>query len=272
MGTANRESATCLTGRPWIGVLCASFFLTLLIGCSSTPGDPLEKFNRAMYGFNEGLDRHALKPAAHAYVKVIPHPVRTGVGNFFSNLGTVNVIINDLLQAKWRQGLDDTGRLAFNSTIGVAGILDPATKWGLPAHENGLGTTLGKWGVRPGPYLVIPVLGPSTVRDATNIPMAIVTDPIFWFNPEWYVTIPLAALDAVDQRSRIDFLVRFRSETALDPYVFTRDAYLQYREGLIRSEKASPGEDIYDEDLGPTTGSTTHPANSTSSPTTTAAN
>src|SRR5437867_471452 len=165
MDTANRECPICPSGRPWIAVLCACGFLTFLIGCSSTPGDPLEKFNRAMYGFNEGLDRHAIKPAADAYVKVIPRPVRTGVGNFFSNLAYLNVIVNDLLQAKFRQGLDDSGRVVVNSTVGIAGIFDPATKWGLPVHENSLGTTLGKWGVRPGPYLVIPVLGPSTVRD-----------------------------------------------------------------------------------------------------------
>ena len=254
----------CFIGRASVRVLCASLLAALLIGCSSTPGDPLEKFNRAFYKFNNGLDRVALKPAADLYVKVIPHPVRTGIGNGFSNLFYGNVILNDFLQAKWGQGVNDTARMAVNTTVGLLGVFDPATKWGLPKHYNHTGTTLGKWGVPPGPYLVIPVLGPSTVRDATDYGTLLVTNPVFWIDPPWYVTVPLGALNAVDARSRIDFLIRFRSETALDPYVFTRDAYLQYRNAQIREGKPPPPttQDIYDEDLEPTmTHHATNPAN-----------
>jgi phospholipid-binding lipoprotein MlaA len=268
MDTANRETAMCRGGRPWIRVLCASCFVLLLIGCSSTPGDPLEKFNRAMFKFNNDLDRAVIKPAADAYVKVVPRPVRTGVANGFSNLGYLNVIANDFLQAKWGQGVSDSGRMAVNTTVGVVGIFDVATKWGMPVHENSLGVTLGKWGVPPGPYLVFPVLGPSTVCDSPGIVMVIVTNPVYWIHPEWYVTVPLAALATVDARSRLDSLFRFRSETALDPYVFTRDAYLQYRNAQVRGEKAPPtSQDFYDEDLGPTS----RPANPASTPTTTVA-
>jgi phospholipid-binding lipoprotein MlaA len=264
MDMANRESAICPSRRPRIGVLCASCFLTLLIGCSSTPGDPLEKLNRAMFRFNSDLDRGIIKPVADAYVKVIPRPIRTGVANGFSNLFYLDVIANDLLQAKWGQGLNDAGRMAVNSTVGVAGIFDVATKWGMPVHANNLGTTLGKWGLPPGPYLVLPFLGPSTVRDAPDFAMLWFTNPVYWIRPGWYVTVPLGALATVDARSRVDFLIRFRSDTALDPYVFTRDAYLQYRNAQIRGEKAPPGQDIYDEDLGPTS----QPANPSGTPAT----
>jgi phospholipid-binding lipoprotein MlaA len=229
-----------------ISVIC---FAAFLIGCSSTPGDPLEKINRPIYRFNDGFDRHLLKPAADAYVKVVPLPVRTGLGNGFNNLGYLNVIINDFLQAEWRQGFSDTGRMAVNTTVGILGIFDVATKWKMPVHENRLGTTLGKWGVPPGPYLVIPVLGPFTVCDSPGIVMATVTNPLYWLRPGWKVTVPLGVLAAVDARSRLDFLVRFRSETALDPYVFTRDAYLQYRNAQIRGEGTQPSQDIYDEDM-----------------------
>src|SRR5262245_1302748 len=135
MDTASRASAVCC---PWIAVACASCLLPLLMGCSSTPGDPLEKINRAMYSFNETLDRYAIKPATDVYVKIVPLPIRTGIGNGFDNLFYGNVIVNDFLQAKWGQGLSDTGRMAVNSTVGVLGIFDVATGWGMPEHENHL--------------------------------------------------------------------------------------------------------------------------------------
>jgi len=228
-------------------------FIAFTLGCSNTPGDPFEKINRPFYNFNEALDRHAVKPAANFYEKIIPLGIRTGLGNGFSNLGYLNVIINDYLQGKWQQGLSDTGRMAVNSTVGIAGFFDVATGWGMPIHENRLGTTLGKWGVPPGPYLVIPVLGPSTVRDAPGFYMASITNPVYWIRPGWEYTVPLSIFYTLDARTRLDFLVRFRNEQALDPYVFTRDAYLQYTNTQIRGPATKPSEDFYNEDLDDTT-------------------
>ena len=105
------------------------------------------------------------------YVKVIPKPIRSGIGNGFDNLIYFNVVFNDFLQAKWGQGLGDFGRMAANSTIGIGGIFDVATRWGLPSHDNDFGITLGKWGLGPGPYLVLPLLGPSSLRDAPGLAM-----------------------------------------------------------------------------------------------------
>src|SRR6185312_347800 len=196
-----------------------------------------EKTNRAFYNFDDGLDRVLLKPMADVYVKVIPQPIRTGLGNGFDNLAYGNVILNDFLQGKLQQGLNDTGRMAVNSTIGIAGFFDVASRWGMHSHENDFGITLGKWGVKPGPYLVLPLLGPMTLRDTPGIVVASVTNPVTWLYPPLYVTAPLAIGQALDRRSRVDTAIRFRNALAIDPYVFTRNAYLQYRENLIHEGK-----------------------------------
>jgi phospholipid-binding lipoprotein MlaA len=233
--------------------ICGIFAMALLAGCASDPKniDPYEKTNRFMYSVNEGLDRYALKPLADGYVKFVPKPVRTGLGDAFQNLDYFNVIFNDYLQGNGKQGWSDVRRMALNSTIGIGGILDVATPWGLPSHDNDFGITLGKAGSTSGPYLVLPFFGPSTLRDAPGIGVEIVTNPITWLCAPWYATVPLGVTDAVDARSRYDSVVRFRNEAALDPYVFTRNAYLQYREGQIREGKpppASSDQDLYDVD------------------------
>ena len=162
-----------------ISVLCVGCALIMLTGCAADHGniDPWEKTNRAFYNFDDGLDRVLLKPMADVYVKVIPQPIRTGLGNGFDNLAYGNVILNDFLQGKLQQGLNDTGRMAVNSTIGIAGFFDVASRWGMHSHENDFGITLGKWGVKPGPYLVLPLLGPMTLRDTPGIVVASVTNP-----------------------------------------------------------------------------------------------
>jgi phospholipid-binding lipoprotein MlaA len=233
-------------------------------GCAGgPPNDPWEKTNRFIYNVNDGFDRVALKPAADAYVKVVPQPIRTGIGNGFDNLIYLNVILNDFLQAKWDQGLGDTGRMAANSTIGIGGVFDVATGWGLPAHQNDFGITLGKWGAKPGPYLVLPLFGPSTLRDAPGLLVEYLATPTSYLGLPPEVTLPLGAADVVDARSRADFIMRFRNDTALDPYVFTRDAYLQYRDARIHDGKAPTGPDqsIYDVDAFP--GPATAPATTT---------
>jgi phospholipid-binding lipoprotein MlaA len=229
-------------------ILCC---LAALTGCAgSNPVDPYENTNRAIYNFNTGLDRFVLKPMADGYVKFIPPFIRTPLGNAFDNMDYLNVVLNDFLQGKTGQGLGDAGRMAVNSTVGIGGFFDVATGWGLPVHDNRFGNTLGLWGCGAGPYLVLPLFGPSCLRDAPGLGVATITDPVFWLFPPWYVSFPLFVAGTVDARSRSDFIVKFRDEAAIDPYVFTRQAYLQYRENQIHEGRPTTQEDIYDEDTG----------------------
>lgn len=246
-----------------VNAILAACALMMLGGCASNGNvDPWEKTNRFFYNFDDGLDRVLLKPVSDAYVKVVPEPIRTGIGNGFSNLSYANVILNDFLQAKWRQGFSDAGRMAVNSTIGIAGFFDPASKWGLVAHDNDFGITLGKWGVKSGPYLVLPLLGPSSLRDVTGYGTLYVTDPLTWVSPPIYVTFPLYTVDVIDKRSRVESLLGFRNKVAIDPYIFVRDAYLQYRENQIHEGAKPVPQNIYDEDsdMGPSTAPSTAPA------------
>src|SRR5688572_10597784 len=150
----------------WRTLIACTFLAIFSIagGCAKNPKnpDPFQKLNRFIYKVNNGLDKIILKPVSDVYVKVIPQPIRKGLGNFFDNVGYGNVIVNDLLQGHFKQALGGTARMAVNTTVGVGGVFDVATKWNLPAHQNDFGITLGKWGAGPGPYLVIPLLGPST--------------------------------------------------------------------------------------------------------------
>lgn len=223
--------------------LCA-----LAVGCATPQNpDPFEKTNRFFYGFNESLDKHVMKPVADAYTRVTPQPVRTGLTNAFNNLGYLDTILNDLLQGEVTRGLADTGRMAANSTFGVAGIFDVATGMGLPKHKADFGQTLGKWGVKQGAYLVLPVLGPSTVREAPGIGVTMVTNPLFWVD-EPAATIPVGVLGAVNYRAEASDLVRFRNEAAIEPYVFTREAYLKYRQNLVDEGKPATQPDLEDFD------------------------
>ena len=233
-----------------IGLLCSGWMLILTgAGCTSSHGniDPWEKTNRKFYKFDDDIDRKFLEPAANFYVKAVPEPIRTGLGNGIDNLQYFNVVLNDFLQGKGRQGLGDATRMAVNSTIGIAGIFDVATKWNLPSHENDFGTTLGKWGVEPGPYLMLPLLGPATLRDTPGFLVANATNPVTWLSPPLYATIPLGGVEAMDRRSRVESVVRFRNAAAIDPYIFTRDAYLQYRENLVHEHSRPVDPSIYDE-------------------------
>jgi phospholipid-binding lipoprotein MlaA len=255
ISTQSRQAAVIL-----LGVIC-----TLCTGCAgNSKNDPFEKTNRAMYNFNDGVDRYALKPLADGYTKIIPRPIRNGVGNGFDNLVYFNVIANDFLQGKGNQGLSDTGRMAVNSTVGIAGFFDVATPWKMPAHDNDLGITLRKWGVGPGPYVVLPLLGPSSTTDVTGVGVKYVATPTTWLGLPWGITIPLYVVDTVDTRSRYDSVVKFRNETAIDPYIFTREAYLQYREARARDGKAAvptTQNSIYDEEAdAPTPAPATQPA------------
>lgn len=236
---------------------CAACALALLSGCATSPNnpDPYQKTNRAIYKFNDGLDRAVLRPVSQAYTKVTPDFVQSGIGNGFRNLGYLNVILNDFLQKKWHQGWSDAGRMATNSTVGLLGVIDVATNWGMPAHENDFGITLAKWGVDSGPYVVLPLLGPSSGRDVSNVPVAIVTNPLFWIKMRWEIKAALTATDIIDRRARAEPAVQLRERAAVDPYVFTRDGYLQHRQAKIAAETGRPTSQpsIYDEDTEPAT-------------------
>jgi phospholipid-binding lipoprotein MlaA len=217
------------TVRTGAGVLLLSS--ALLAGCNTDPttnsGDDLEGINRAFYNLNDGLDVHFIKPVAEGYVKVTPQIVRTGVTHFFDNISYPNVIANDMLQGKLKQAWDDTGRFITNSTIGIGGLFDPASGSGLIKHDEDLGQTFGTWGAGEGTYLVLPLLGPNSVRDAPDLATSAFLSPLYWVT--WAVTLPLGALNAVNTRANLLEATRIRDEAALDPYSFTREAYRQNR-------------------------------------------
>ncbi len=209
----------------------------LLAGCATTsasrsPHDPLEPVNRGIYRFNDALDRTVARPVAKAYHDHVPNPVRSGISNAIDNLAYPTTIVNDLLQAKWRAALNDVGRFLLNSTLGLGGLFDPASKEGLDKNDEDFGQTLGKWGVPAGPYLVLPFFGPSSLRDGPMIYPERYTD-LRGYLGDWETKWTLIAVGALDTRSEllsVDQVLR----NAYDPYLFTRDAYVQRREYQVR--------------------------------------
>lgn len=222
-----------------LGVLLAP----LLGGCATTahapsPGDPWQGYNRTMYGFNTALDRAVMKPAAQGYKAVTPQFVRGRVSDFFSNLGDVSVTANALLQAK-PQALEDFTRFLMNTTFGLGGLFDVATPLGLPKHHEDIGMTLAAWGVPQGPYVVLPLFGPSTLR---NAPSPVVDGTLL--NPLGYYAHPrtrwgLTALKFISLRTALLPLDSTIDE-AYDPYAFVRNAYLQHRRYLLERNNPKP--------------------------------
>jgi phospholipid-binding lipoprotein MlaA len=212
-----------------------AFVALACAGCATTGertrSDPIEPFNRGVYKFNDALDRGVLKPTAKAYVKVMPEWFRTGVGNFFMNLKGPGTIVNQLLQGKLREAGQDTGRFLLNLTFGLGGVIDVATMNELPQHDEDLGQTLGKWGVPPGAYLVLPFLGPATLRDGPSRIADTFLEPLYWYDNDearWGSLV----LSFIDDRARLLPLDDTLAET-YDPYAFIRDAYLQRRQYLV---------------------------------------
>jgi phospholipid-binding lipoprotein MlaA len=227
-----------------------------LAGCATSNkgadyDDPLEGMNRGVYRFNDTLDDYVLEPIADGYVEYVPQVVRSSVANFFDNVVYLNVIANDFLQAKGMQGLSDTGRFLVNSTVGVGGLFDPATGWGMPRHNEDLGQTLATWGVGDGAYLELPIWGPSTLRDLAGVVMQFALNPLVYLPIE--VTLPSGALGVVDSRASVLPGTRVAEEAAIDPYVFRRSAYYQKRLNLIYDGEPpkQPDEVIEDEAAAP---------------------
>lgn len=208
----------------------------LLSACASVPNphpsDPFEAYNRPMHNFNTALDNAALKPVAQAYVDYVPTPLRDMVSNVFSNVGDVYSAVNNLLQGKPVAALEDTMRVAMNSVLGIGGILDIATPAGLPRYKEDFGQTMGVWGVPSGPYLVLPVLGPSTVRDTAGLVVDTVMKPTTYLQP-LALTSSLTALSIVDKRASLLGAGNLLGDIAIDQYSFVRDGYLQRRRYLV---------------------------------------
>ncbi|ASW02067.1 MlaA family lipoprotein [Paraburkholderia aromaticivorans] len=216
----------------------------LISGCATgpdrKPGDPFEPVNRAVFSFNDGLDRYVAVPVAKGYQKVTPQPLRTAVSNFFSNLGDLTNAANALLQLKITDATEDFVRFAFNSTFGLGGLLDWATPAGLPKHHQDFGLTLGHWGIPSGPYLVLPLFGPSTVRDSMGLIVDVKFNPLNYMEPA--VRNPLYVLQFVSVRSDLLGASDLLQQAALDKYSFVRDAYTQQRRARLRgtSDNAAP--------------------------------
>ena len=231
--------------------LCAALLLAgALPGCATTggnPADPLEPFNRAIFGFNDTVDGAVIKPVAQGYRAVVPGPIRTGVSNFFSNLGDVWICVNNLLQAKFLDAFQDFGRVIFNSTLGIGGLFDVASDAGFQKHNEDFGQTLGKWGVGSGPYLVLPFLGPSTVRDGMGFLVDTQADPV-WRYGNVPVRNTAVGIRFVGMRAELLDATSILEQAALDKYSFVRDAWLQRRRNLIYDGDPPREKDESDED------------------------
>jgi phospholipid-binding lipoprotein MlaA len=230
----------------------------LAAGCA-TPGrttadDPLERFNRGAYKFNDTVDRAALKPVAKGYKKITPHWLRAGIGNFLANIEYPTTAANQFLQGKGKLGLRDTGRFLANTILGLGGLFDVATAMGLEANDEDLGQTLAVWGVQSGPYLTLPIFGPSSVRDAPSRILEFFFDPLTYVDVPWEAEWGKRVLDGVHSRAEL-LPLDATLERTFDPYAFMRDAWVQQREFVIfdGDPPAPELEDFGDEETAPQT-------------------
>lgn len=209
----------------------------LLVGCAAAPQkpdprDPLERFNRSMFAFNDALDKGVAKPVAKAYVKVAPRFVRTGVSNVFNNLNTLGTAVNDVLQGKMKQAGRDSARFLMNSTLGLGGLFDPATSAGLELNDEDFGQTFGKWGMKSGPYLMLPLLGPSTFRDTFGKLADQFTYPVYWLEDD-STRLIIRGVSLVDMRADLLDLDE-QIDQSYDRYAFIRNAWLSRREFQVK--------------------------------------
>ena len=228
-------------------------------GRAATPDDPLEGFNRGLYAIHRGLDHWIFGPAARAYSTVLPQPVRKGLRNLINNLKEPGIAFNDLIQAHPTRAAKTTARFFINSTAGVGGLMDIAYDAGLPYHENGFGTSAGRWGITPGPYLFIPFIGPTNFRDLLGQVADIATDPLGW-QPfrNGQVIYARAIVDGLDQRATADAQLEAIDNMSTDPYASLRSLYEQNRAGQIQEaitgvpgSATAPLDDLQDPDAAP---------------------
>jgi phospholipid-binding lipoprotein MlaA len=235
---------------PWVGLALLMLPMLAISSCATKPpasdpdalaeynetNDPLEPTNRVFYAINNGLDTVILKPVAQAYRYAVPQPVRTGIHNVLVNLGTPVTLGNDILQAKPRRAGDTLMRFLINTTVGVVGVFDVADKWGYPAHDADFGITMALWGMPSGPFLFLPILGPSNPRDATGFGVDLAMDPFTWVGKGTAVTAikwSKTVISAIDARERVLDALDEIKKTALDPYATFRSLYRQHRESQI---------------------------------------
>ncbi|NRO98568.1 VacJ family lipoprotein [Paraburkholderia sp. NMBU_R16] len=237
----------------------------VLAGCASAPnrtaGDPLEPMNRAIFRFNDAVDKSVAVPIAKGYQKITPHPLRTAISNFFSNLGDLTNVANELLQLRITDATSDLMRFTMNTTFGVGGLIDFATLARLPKHHQDFGLTLGRWGIPSGPYLVLPIFGPSTFRDSVGLAVDVRFNPLNYIEPA--ARTPLYILQFVSVRSDMLGATNILEQAALDKYSFVRDAYLQQRRSRLNTggAAAAPALPNYgDEGESDSTGTTAAPA------------
>jgi phospholipid-binding lipoprotein MlaA len=231
-------------------VLPAALIMFSLSGCASkakapNPKDPYENLNRHTYALNKGLDRAVLKPLAKVYSTITPGPLQKGVHNAYNNIGELPTIANGLLQGKFYQATSDTWRFAINTTIGILGFVDVASKMDLPRHEEDFGLTLARWGYKSSNYLVLPLFGPRTVRDTLGIPVDRFVFTSYQLIPNVPVRNSIYGFSFVDNRASLMTAENVMRQAALDPYQFQRDAYLQWREHKIK--ESTPGWSVQQE-------------------------
>ncbi len=242
---------SCHRRRPRRPSLLLGAFTLAVSGCATTPGadgpnDPLEPLNRQVYAFNDGFDRAIARPVARGYQRVTPELVEEGIGNFFANLDDVSVLVNSILQAKGGKATRTTLRLAFNSTFGLFGLIDLAGAMGLEKENEDFGQTLGHWGLSPGPYLVLPILGPSNLRDGTGRIADAQYEALDQLASDDATYYSARVLSAIDTRADLLGASRMVDTAAVDPYTFTREAYLRRRANQVHDgnppPEALPGE------------------------------
>jgi phospholipid-binding lipoprotein MlaA len=225
-----RPIAVAVTGS----LLLALASPALAAGSAPNP-DPWEKFNRKSFAINQTLDRYALRPLAMVYSHVLPAPVRDGLHNVLSNLDEPVVLVNDVLQGRFHRAGVTTGRIVANTVLGIGGVFDVATKLGAPHHDNGFDVTLGRYHVKPGPYLFIPLLGPSTVRAAVGSGVDAVSQPLYWIKYPHHNTVSIVrfVVGGLDTRARVDDQYQALMSDATDPYATLRSVYLQNQQSQV---------------------------------------
>lgn len=248
MTTIHEKPIMIRTLTRWLALAVATLSLW---GCATTAQpDPLEPLNRKVFAFNEAVDEAVLAPTARAYRDVVPSPVRTGVTNFFTNIGDAWSAVNSFLQFKGGDGLRTTLRVGINTFFGFAGLLDIATEAGLESGNEDFGQTLGHWGIGSGAYIVWPLLGPSTARDTAAMPLDMQASHRSIIHDQ-AVNNSLTGLQIVNTRARLLGATRVLEDAALDKYLFTRDAWLQRRRSLVYDGNPPDEADEVDETLEP---------------------
>lgn len=227
-----------------------SLLAITLLGCATVPpaqrdpGDPWQRMNRATYRFDLGFYKHIVIPVATNYVRITPHPVRTGIHNFVGNIYYPSVVVNALLQGQMLPFARDLGRLVVNTTLGIGGLFDPASRMGLTPEDRDFGQTFGKWGIPPGPYLVLPFLGPSDVRDALGlVPDYTYASPLWYGNyaGDTAIRYSISALDALN--TGVELLPELQLDLkSYDPYAFARNAYVQERTFMVKGAQEGGAE------------------------------